>query len=244
MTSSNKYGLIGESLSHSFSKEFFEKKFRALKLDHTYDLIEIPDVSSLQSWIKTKELNGFNVTIPYKESILPLLDSLDDTAKKIGAVNTVVLQENGYKGFNTDVYGFKSLLSELPGNIDGALILGTGGASKAVQYVLSEMGMLFLAVSRNPTDNHEMPYGELNELNFSQFNTIVNCTPLGMHPNVDSFPDIPYQNLSSKHMLIDLVYNPLETSFMKHGTERGCYVTNGLKMLHEQAEQSWHLWNN
>ena len=202
-----KYGLLGKSLQHSFSKEYFENKFNKLQAHQTYDLIELPSAEDVETWIRAKSLDGFNVTVPYKKVIMPFLDELDASAEKAGAVNTVMLKHNRYVGYNTDVYGFLKLTGELPHPIERALILGTGGASRAVQWVLTQQRLPFLLVSRSSENDYTLPYSELLNMDFGLFNTIINTTPLGMYPDVDSYPNIPYEKLNDRHMLIDLIYN-------------------------------------
>ncbi len=243
MNAIKKYGLIGHSLQHSFSKKYFEEKFNQLGLNYSYELIELEDENSIPDLLSKQEMDGFNVTIPYKQKIANYLDELDDSAKKIGAVNTVVFKKGKYKGYNTDVHGFDEMINHLPTDVERALVLGSGGASKAVQYVFSKRKIPFMIVSRTDKHKSENPYVEVNELNLDLFNTIINASPLGMYPNIQSYPDIPYDKLTTQHMLLDLVYNPEETQFMKLGKNAGTYTMNGLKMLYQQADKAWELWN-
>lgn len=237
------YGLIGHPLGHSYSKAYFTAKFEAASLDCDYQNYDLEDISV----IKQSNLNGFNVTIPYKETIIPYLDELDPVAEKIGAVNTVKVLPNGeLKGYNTDVIGFEGLLwSILPKNNvpEKALILGTGGASKAVQYILKIHHLPFHLVSRD-SEKGDYTYAQLTTDIITEHLLIINTTPLGTFPNVTEAPPIPYGTLSPSHTLIDLIYNPEETVFLRHGREHGAKIQNGLAMLHTQAEASWKIWND
>lgn len=240
------FGLIGKNLSHSFSKVYFEEKFvREHITETTYDLFELSDIQNIANFIHNHpSLVGFNVTIPYKQQIIPYLDELSDEAKTIGAVNTVSIQHNDTqlftKGYNTDVIGFRNSLqgTTIP---DRALILGTGGAAAAVKYVLEQEGCACTAVSR---DAHRgLSYPSLTPDIIARHKLIVNCTPLGTFPNINEKPDIPYEGISGEHFLYDLVYNPPQTAFLTEGISRGAKVQNGLAMLHAQAEESWGIWN-
>lgn len=239
------FGLIGKTLSHSFSKIYFEEKFQREHItDAAYSLFELADIESITDFIRQHpDLVGFNVTIPYKQQIIPYLDVLSDEAKTIGAVNTVTIQHTGNhiitKGYNTDIIGFRESLQgiTIPHR---ALILGTGGASVAVKYVLELLGCTCTVVSRNP--NRALPYSALNQEIIRQHRLIVNCTPLGTYPNIKEKPDIPYEGISGDHILYDLVYNPSETAFLKEGLLRGAKIINGLAMLHAQAEAAWNIW--
>ncbi len=245
-----KLGLIGYPLTHSFSARYFAEKFKNEGISgYTYENFEIPRIEDFPNVIKNNpEILGLNVTIPYKEQIIPYLDELDDEAKEIGAVNTikVIRSVDGsvkLKGFNTDIYGFRETLKPLlKMNHYKALILGTGGAAKAVEYVLKKIGLSVLYVSRNPESENERSYIELNEFAVKDFPVIVNSTPLGMHPKVDACPDIPYEFLNENNLLYDLIYNPAETLFMKKGAEKGAITQNGLGMLKLQAEKAWSIW--
>lgn len=245
-----KLGLIGYPLTHSFSARYFAEKFKNEGISgYTYENFEIPRIEDFPNVIKNNpEIFGLNVTIPYKEQIIPYLDELDDEAKEIGAVNTikVIRSVDGLvklKGFNTDIYGFRETLKPLlKMNHYKALILGTGGAAKAVEYVLKKIGLSVLYVSRNPESENERNYIELNEFAVKDFPVIVNSTPLGMHPKVDACPDIPYEFLNENNLLYDLIYNPAETLFMKKGAEKGAITQNGLGMLKLQAEKAWSIW--
>ena len=238
-------GLIGKSLSHSFSKIYFEEKFRREQIsDISYSLFELSDIENINVFIRQHpNLVGFNVTIPYKQSIIPYLDELSEEAAAVGAVNTVVIQRHGNqvikKGFNTDILGFRLSLAEikLP---DRALVLGTGGAAASVRHVLQQKGCEITTISRNPKKG--LPYSALTPKIIAQHKLIVNCTPVGTYPNINEKPDIPYEGISGEHFLYDLVYNPSETAFLKEGSMRGAKTLNGLAMLHAQAEAAWNIW--
>lgn len=246
-----KLGLLGYPLAHSFSAKYFAEKFKNENIEgFTYENFEIPTIEEFTDVIKNNpEIVGLNVTIPYKEKIIPFLDELDDEAREIGAVNTikVIRTADGVKlkGYNTDIYGFKETLKPLlKMNHYKALILGTGGAAKAVEYVLKKIGLDVLYVSRNPESDSERSYNEINDVAVKNFPVIVNSTPLGMHPKVDVCPDIPYEHLTEDNLLYDLIYNPGETLFMKKGAEQGANTQNGLGMLKLQAEKAWEIWNS
>ena len=244
----HRYGLVGNGISYSFSQGYFNEKFSELKLKgfiyQNFDIDSIrkfPDIVS-----KTKSLKGLNVTIPYKEEVLKYLDEIDDEAAEIGAINTIkILKEGKIKGFNTDVYGFeKSITQILKGHHQKALILGTGGASKAIKFVFQKLNIEFLSVSRNPKNVNMISYKDLSESIINTHSIIVNCSPVGTHPNIEECPNIPYQYLSSKHLLYDLIYNPSKTLFLQKGLERGSTICNGLQMLELQAEKAWEIWNS
>ena len=240
------FGLIGHPLTHSFSAGYFANKFNDLKItDCEYRNFDIPDIQLFNDIIEAHpELEGLNVTIPYKESIIPFLDSIDQEAKLIGAVNCVCIDAEGNKiGYNTDAYGFyHSIKPFLENKYERALILGTGGASKAVAYVLKKLGIRVFFASRNPTESYHISYKEINAENIMMFPLIVNTTPLGTFPNVEAFPELPYESLTSNHFLYDLTYNPEESEFLKRGKMQGALTANGKLMLQLQAERSWQLW--
>jgi len=242
------FGIIGKKLSHSFSKIYFEKKFRELNLsDHTYRNFEIATVSGFDELVAIyPQLRGLNVTNPYKEEIIPFLDGLSEEAKEIGAVNCIRIENKKFYGYNTDVYGFsQSIKPFLDPNHSRALVLGTGGASKAVAFALKRIGVevYFVTSSQQKKVLNTFFYSELNDIIMNAFKLIVNTTPLGMFPDNESFPPIPYQFISDKHLCYDLVYNPEQTEFLRRSKDRGAIVVNGLSMLHLQAEKSWEIWN-
>lgn len=239
------YGLIGKTLSHSFSKAYFTEKFTKENIGAQYLNFELPSIDAFKNLIESQNLDGLNVTIPYKESIISYLDELDETAAKIGAVNTIQFLANGkLKGYNTDVFGFaQSIKPFLNLHHERTLILGTGGSSKAIEYVLNELGIKTLFVSRNPEGKNQIAYTDLNEHYLNAFKLIVNTTPVGTHPNIDECPNIPYEHLSSEHLVVDLVYNPEETLFLKKARRKTSLALNGLSMLKHQAEKAYDIWN-
>ena len=241
----NRFGLLGKNISYSFSQGYFSEKFKALGLnDHSYENFDIQKIDEFKNVIAHDNLKGLNVTIPYKQDVIPYLDELDAKAEKIGAVNTIQFTENGLKGFNTDAYGFqKSLEPLLKPHHKNALILGTGGASKAVRFVLDQLGIANTYVSRNKNQG-QYTYGEVDKGIIEKNTLIINCTPLGTYPNVEDKPALPYQYIGSKHLLYDLIYNPEKTSFLASGEAKGAIICNGLSMLEHQAEKAWEIWNN
>ncbi|WMI67829.1 shikimate dehydrogenase [Mangrovimonas sp. YM274] len=242
----HKLGLLGRNISYSFSKGYFSKKFETESLPYVYENFDLERISEFNSVLQNNpELIGFNVTIPYKEQIIPLLNTLDDTAKEIGAVNTVKVQKDGtLKGYNTDYYGFQASLQPfLKAQHKTALILGTGGASKAVAYALKNLGISFEFVSRTPRENVKFIYKDLTEDIIKEHTVIINCTPLGTHPNVNQCPDIPYDGLTPDHLVYDLIYNPEQTKFLTCGDIKNAITVNGSKMLELQAEKAWEIWN-
>ncbi|SHJ41433.1 shikimate dehydrogenase family protein [Pseudozobellia thermophila] len=245
MTSkTHRFGLVGKDISYSFSRGYFKEKFKSLGLtDHSYENFDLQTITQFESVVKdTPHLKGLNVTIPYKEAVIPYLNELDDEARQIGAVNTIQFTKSGLKGFNTDAYGFKNALApHLRPHHKKALILGTGGASKAVAHVLKNLDMDVNFVSRNPSPG-QLGYSDLDERILDEFTVLVNCTPLGTHPNVEQRPDLPYGALSKKHLLFDLIYNPDKTAFLKEGEIRGARICNGRRMLELQADRAWEIW--
>lgn len=244
-----KYGLIGYPLTHSFSKRYFTEKFESEKINSGYDNYEIDKISRFPEIIKNNpELIGLNVTIPYKEQVIPYLDELNESAKEIGAVNTVKITRSGsviqLKGFNTDTFGFETSLKPLlKEHHKKALILGTGGASKALKYVLGKLGIEFISASIEELKENEIRYEEIDEKMMAERHLIINATPLGTYPKVETYPNIPYQFITEKHLLFDLVYNPEVTQFMAKGLEKGATVKNGYEMLLNQAIKSYEIWN-
>ena len=240
-----RFGLVGRNISYSFSRGYFYEKFEKLGLsNHTYENFDLKEISEFKKVIEQPAIEGLNVTIPYKQEIIPFLDDLDVDAETIGAVNTVKFTKNGLKGYNTDAYGFKkSLQPLLKRHHRKALVLGTGGASKAIVFVLQQLGMEYQYVSRNPLKN-QMGYSELNKSHLEKFQLIINCSPVGTYPKVEEKPKIPYNYLNENHLLFDLIYNPLETAFLSEGQKRGAIIQNGLPMLEFQAEKSWEIWNS
>lgn len=238
------YGLIGRNISYSFSKAYFTNKFEQEEIDAEYlnfDLLEINQIHNILK--ETPELSGLNVTIPYKEQIIPFLSNLDKVAKEIGAVNTIKVEKDGsLTGFNTDYYGFQeSLRPHLKPVHKSALILGTGGASKAVAYALSTLDISYTFVSRKPGQD-QLNYSQLNKEVLEEHLLIINCTPLGTYPNIEEFPPIPVEFLTSNHLIFDLIYNPQITKLMKLALNAKAEVINGEKMLQLQAEKAWTVW--
>ena len=240
------FGLIGKGIDYSFSRSFFKKKFKAEKLNYEYKNFDINTIDDFPSILKIDEkISGLNVTIPYKETIIPFLDEIDFEAQKIGAVNTIKIRNNKLVGYNTDHYGFiKTLIPYLNNNHNSALILGTGGASKAVNYGLNKLKIKSQFVSRNPKLDKHISYNCLTKDIISKNTIIINCTPIGTYPNIEESPNIPYKYVTQKHILFDLIYNPLKTKFLKKGLQAKAQTINGLKMLELQAEKSWEIWNN
>lgn len=235
------YGLIGKNISYSFSRNYFANKFKKEDIKNSqYINFDIDNLSELNNIFNTDNF-GFNVTIPYKEVIIPYLDSLDFHAEKIGAVNTIKIENEKKIGFNTDWIGFKKSIEPLlNSHHTKALILGTGGASKAVIYALDQLKIETLMVSRYG----EISYEDLSEEIIQNHAIIINCTPVGTFPNIDAAPEIPYHFITKNHLAYDLIYNPAETLFLKKCKEKGAVVKNGLEMLEIQAEASWKIWNS
>lgn len=243
-----KFGLIGSTVSHSFSKNYFDEKFfREGLRDYHYDLYELKHIDDLKQLIKDNpDMCGLNVTIPYKEKVVPMLKEIDEAAKKIGAVNVIKIKEGVLYGYNTDSIAFKETLSKWFPNPKGssAIILGTGGSSKAVQQALRELNIPFKLVSREKV-KADFTYEELkNTEEISACNLVINTTPLGMSPKTTEYPSIKYEQLTPNHFVYDLIYNPARTQFIQKAEMRGATFKNGLEMLHIQAEKAWAIWNN
>lgn len=241
------FGLVGKKLGHSFSKSYFTNKFQEESISGSYINLELQDISFFPKALEQHpELRGLNVTIPYKTSIMPYLSEVTETAMKVGAVNTLLIEGKHIKGFNTDVVGFRdSLLDFYDADPGGkALILGTGGASKAVIYVLEHFFQFdeVRFASRSPSKEEHISYPELSESGLQDYQLIVNATPVGMFPELGGFPDLPYDTIGRQHYLYDLVYNPDETEFLKKGRLKHAKVMNGMEMLIKQAEASWRIW--
>jgi len=240
-----RFGLIGKTLKHSFSKTYFENKFTEEGIgDCRYDNFEIPSIDNFPELIQnTKDLAGLNVTIPYKESVLSFLQWQSEMVKRIGACNCIRIRNKNLEGFNTDAPAFRnSIRSRLKPLHECALILGSGGASKAVRVALEDLGIDYLVVSRHKKGN-EIGYEDLGEDVIMQHQVIINTTPLGMYPNVDEDPPILYESLTPNHLLFDLIYNPEKTRFLQQGEKKGATIINGYEMLRFQAEESWKIWN-
>jgi shikimate dehydrogenase len=239
------YGLIGYPLSHSFSQKYFTEKFEKEGIkDCSYQNFSIATIGEIENIIdKHPELAGLNVTIPYKEKVIPFLDEFSEEVAEIGACNCIKIENNRLIGFNTDVPGFeKSFIKKLQPFHKKAIVLGTGGASKAIQFVLAKLKIPFIVVSRKPTSN-ELSYEDIDNSIISTHQVIINTTPLGMQPNIHQYPSIPYLSITNQHYLFDLTYNPAKTVFLQKGEEMGATIVNGYEMLVNQAEGSWEIWN-
>jgi len=235
------FGLIGKNLSHSLSEGYFNKKFHKEDInDAEYKNFELNNISEFTDLVSKMKLSGLNVTIPYKESVIPLLDELTPQAKAIGAVNTIQFNGNKLIGHNTDTIGFsQSILPKLNGR-SKALILGNGGASKAIQYALKTLNIEYKIVSRRSS----FDYLDITSKSIVYYNIIINTTPLGAYPKIADFPQIPYKELNENHLLFDVIYNPRESAFLRFGKTKNCSIKNGLEMLEIQAESSWNIWNS
>lgn len=239
------FGLIGYPLGHSFSPAYFKQKFEREKITGVrYDAFELKSIDEFPAFLKKHPLLcGLNVTIPYKESVIPFLDELHPVAAEIGSVNTVVFRDGKIIGYNTDLSGIaESLKPHLEWYMMNALILGTGGSAKTVAYFLSKIGIQVNFVSRNPEGENQLAYAELTEDIIQKNKLIINCSPAGMYPNIEQKPDIPYNGISDMHVLFDLIYNPPFSAFLNEAAMRGASYINGEKMLRTQAEASWNLW--
>ncbi len=240
------YGLIGRDIEYSFSAQYFSDKFEKEHIQNCmYKNFDIPQIEHITQVIKkNKPIGGLNVTIPYKEAVIPYLDKLSSKAEEVGAVNTIKITKKGkLKGYNTDVYGFeKSLLDVLKPYHKKALILGTGGASKAVAWVLKKLNIEFSIVSRFPAEG-TLTYPDITEELLREHLLVINCTPLGTSPNTNAFPDIDYRGFTDKHLAFDLIYNPTETKFLALAKQQGAITKNGYDMLVFQAEKAWKIWN-
>ncbi|WP_055445427.1 shikimate dehydrogenase family protein [Lacinutrix himadriensis] len=241
-----KFGLIGKNIDYSFSQTYFAAKFKTEEItDASYQNFDLESITDFPALLEDTNIKGFNITIPYKELIIPYVDTLDKNAEKIGAINTIKFTKKGkLKGYNTDYYGFKNaILPHLKPQHTAALILGTGGASKAIAYALKKLNITYTYVSRSATKENQITYQQLTEQIVKNHTVIVNCTPLGTYPDINACPDIPYKAITEKHLLFDLIYNPEETTFLKYGKKKNATIINGYKMLQLQAEKSWKIWN-
>lgn len=240
-----RFGLIGKTLKHSFSKIFFERKFREQGIsDCSYENFELQSIQDFPKLLNNPDLKGLNVTIPYKEEVLQFLNSKNEIVEEVGACNCIKLNNGELHGFNTDAVAFKNSLQKyLKPHHKCALVLGTGGASKAVRYALRQLNIDYLLVSRHKQQN-QLGYEDVGENTIRQHQIIINTTPLGMYPNVDEDPPIPYNAITSQHLLYDLTYNPPKTKFLQQGEGRGAQINNGYEMLVAQAEESWRIWNS
>ena len=239
------FGLIGKNIPYSFSKKYFTEKFTQLNLSnhefHNFDINNLDELTSILK--KHPHLKGLSVTIPYKEQIFDLLDNVSDEAKEIRAVNCIKISDQKLIGYNTDIYGFENSFKPLlKKNHQKAIILGTGGASKAIKFVLNKLAIPFISVSRNPKNKDEISYNSLTNDLVKEHKIIINCTPVGTFPLVDESPKIPYKSITENHYLFDLIYNPSETMFLRKGKEKGALIKNGMEMLELQAEKAWKIW--
>lgn len=241
MDSNKKLGLIGRNISYSFSKKFFEDKFQKLMLKgYSYQIFDLKDISEVKELFSVPDLAGFNVTIPYKEKIIDYLDDLSDEAKKIGAVNCVLIENGKKTGYNTDAFGFeKTLLLHKKNHHKRAIILGNGGAAKAVKYILDKNDIPSVTVSRST----EINYNNLDRKMVEDHTVIIQCTPVGTFPNVEDCLDFPFEGVTKDHLIIDLIYNPSYTQFIIKASEKGAKTVNGYYMLEQQAEKAWEIWN-
>ena len=235
------FGLIGKSLSHSFSQNYFNEKFYTEDINNAeYKNFELNNISEFTDLIRKMKLSGLNVTIPFKESVIPFLDELTPQAKAIGAVNTIQFKGNKLIGHNTDTIGFLQSIYPLLNGRNKALVLGNGGASKAIQHALKKMKIEYKIISRNSS----FDYLDISVKSIGYYNIIINTTPLGAYPKITDSPQIPYKELNENHLLYDLIYNPQESAFLHFGKTKNCSIKNGLEMLEIQAESSWNIWNS
>lgn len=241
MNETRKFGLIGKNISYSFSKKYFEQKFEQLGLkNHSYDLIHLDEINQIENIFAQPHFVGLNVTIPYKEQIIPFLDKISDEAKEIGAVNCIAIKNGKKTGYNTDAFGFEKTLLTQPNTLKNkALILGNGGAAKAVKYVLNKHSIPFEVVSRKTEINFE----NLTEEMVREHKIIIQCTPVGTFPNTEDCLNFPFDGITNEHFVIDLIYNPPKTAFLKNAEHQGANIINGYLMLEQQAEKAWEIWN-
>lgn len=242
METKAKFGLIGRNISYSFSKKYFEQKFQKLLLNnYSYDIFDTEDLQNIKKIFEIENIKGLNVTIPYKEKIITFLDELSDEAMAIGAINCISIKNGKTKGFNTDAIGFeKTLLLHKKENQKTAIILGNGGAAKAVQYILKKNNIPYITVSRTTEINYE----NLSTDHVKNNLIIIQCTPVGTYPNVEDCLDFPFEGITENHLIIDLIYNPEYTKFIRNCAEKGAKTANGLYMLEQQAEKAWEIWNS
>lgn len=243
------YGLIGYPLGHSFSQKYFAEKFAREGIDDArFELFPLREVAELPALLSAQpDLRGLSVTIPHKEAVMAYLDDIDETAREVGAVNCIRINNRRLTGFNTDVIGFRQSLLAINGGHwakagSSAIVLGTGGASKAVAFVLKKLGIVYRFVSRNPGEDDRVSYDTFQRLSAGDYSLIVHTTPLGTYPEVGTCPDLPFGRLGPKHLVYDLVYNPPETLLLQRAEAQGCAVKNGLEMLQLQAEAAWKIW--
>ncbi|MBR1564274.1 MAG: shikimate dehydrogenase [Paludibacteraceae bacterium] len=237
------FGIIGNPLKQSFSASYFTEKFLRENINAEYTLYPLDNIEQFPGLIKQHNFRGLNVTIPYKQAVMPYLDSLDDTAKAIGAVNVILFKDNSLIGYNTDTLGFiEDIKPLIHPHHTKALVLGTGGAAKAVRYALTRLNIEVHLVSRST--GYDYTYSSIDKQTLQEHLLIVNCTPLGMYPDTDSCPDLPYQYLTPQHLCYDVIYNPAPTLFLRKAAAKGAVIQSGIGMLHGQAEEAWKIWNN
>lgn len=237
-----KFGIIGRNISYSFSKKYFSEKFKKLFLNHySYEIFDLQEIDQVEDIFKTPNLHGLNVTIPYKEKIIPFLDELNDEAQKIGAVNCISIKDGIKKGYNTDAFGFQKTLELHKKDFhQSALVLGDGGAAKAVKYIFEKLNIPYKTVARNSAELH---FENLTKEVVENHHIIVQCTPVGTFPNIDEHIPFPFDGIGKNHLIIDLIYNPEYTAFIKKSMEKGAKTANGYFMLEQQAEKAWEIWN-
>ncbi len=238
------YGLIGKNINYSFSKNFFNNKFENEKIDAIYINFDIKKIEEFKTIVTENNISGLNITIPYKESIINQLDYVDPTAKKIGAVNTIKFHNNILSGYNTDYLGFYTSIKNIVNSNTKALILGTGGASKAIAYTLKILKIKYLFVSRSKKNKNYINYNEISKEIINKHNLIINCTPLGTFPEINQIPQIPISLITKRHIVYDLIYNPSKSLLLKKSEENGATIINGYQMLENQAMESWKIWNS
>ena len=238
------YGLIGKNINYSFSKNFFNNKFENEKINAVYINFDIKKIEEFKTIITENNISGLNITIPYKESIINQLDYVDPTAKEIGAVNTIKFHNNILSGYNTDYLGFYTSIKNIVNSNTKALILGTGGASKAIAYTLKILKIKYLFVSRSKKNKNYINYNEISKEIINKHNLIINCTPLGTFPEINQIPQIPISLITNRHIVYDLIYNPSKSLLLKKSEENGATIINGYQMLENQAMESWKIWNS
>lgn len=238
------YGLIGKNINYSFSKNFFNNKFENEKINAVYINFDIKKIEEFKTIVTENNISGLNITIPYKESIINQLDYVDPTAKEIGAVNTIKFHNNILSGYNTDYLGFYTSIKNIVNSNTKALILGTGGASKAIAYTLKILKIKYLFVSRSKKNKNYINYNEISKEIINKHNLIINCTPVGTYPEINQIPKIPISLISNRHIVYDLIYNPSKSLLLKKSEENGATIINGYQMLENQAMESWKIWNS
>jgi shikimate dehydrogenase len=239
------YGLIGKTLSHSFSKTFFTDFFEKKSIIGTFSNFELESIEDIKKLFNSNNLSGLNVTIPYKENVIPYLDELSEEANYIGAVNVIQFKNGKKIGHNSDAFGFHQSIKPFLTNLhERALIIGTGGASKAVEYVFKSLGIDVIKISRNPKGEKQFSYEEINNHMLNACKVIVNCTPVGTYPNIEDVIPFPFEHLTKDHLVVDLIYNPKKTKFLQLSESNGATILNGESMLHQQALKAWEIWNS